>query len=125
VRELWRTFHRVERDEWIAFFAIVEWIERAAFVQMHPREKNPQEVWAAYAEFAAGNLASAIRRAYPQEARSVTVAMVRGALDAAYKPKKGAPKWEEFVPIAKAIIGEDDPDAIRVEIARVRRRQPR
>jgi hypothetical protein len=124
VKALVRTLNRNERDEWITLFELVEQIENAAFVRMRPEELNPDALWAAHANYVIEHLVSGFRALHPREAEKVTPSMIRAALDASHDPKKGAPKWESFVPIAKAIVGETDPTALRLEIFRLRQRQP-
>jgi hypothetical protein len=123
VRDLVRAFYRID-DEWIAFVVLVEHIEQAAFVRMHPREVYPKKVWDKHANMAADSLASAFRGAFPRKGKGITAAMIRAAIDASREPEKSAPKWKALVPIAKVIVGESDETTIRLEIARVRKRLP-
>ena len=124
VRDLVRAFYGVERDEWVAFVVLVELIEQAAFVRMHPREVYPKKVWDKHAGRAADSLAVDFRRAFPREGKRVTPAMIRTAIDASREPAQSAHKWKAFVPIAKVVVGESDVKAIRLEIARLRKRLP-
>ncbi|HEX8793642.1 MAG TPA: hypothetical protein VF765_22015 [Polyangiaceae bacterium] len=124
VRDLVRAFYRAKRDEWIAFVVLVELIEQAAFVRMHPREVYPKKVWEKHASMAADSLASDFRQAFPREGKRVTPAMIRAAIDASREPETSAPKWKAFVPIAKVVVRESNEKKMRLEIARVRKRLP-
>lgn len=124
VRDLVRAFYRAKRDEWIAFVVLVELIEQAAFVRMHPREVYPKRVWEKHASRAADVLATDFRRAFPQEGKRVTAGMIRAAIDASREPETSASKWKALVPIAKVVVRESDEKKIRLEIARVRTRLP-
>jgi len=124
VRELNRTLFGVRRDEWIALVTLVEMVEQAAEVDIHPAEsaENARTLWADHADGAAENLRSAFAVAFPREGKRLTVAMVRAAIEGAHSAKKGAPQWPAFVPVATAFVGESDPTAIRQEVWRIRDR---
>lgn len=130
-QKLFHTASRSTRDEWVRMAELVDAIERLAGIlrnadATHLPGDRPASLRCAcqncFLVRQVGPVLRDLRAALPAVADRVTAEMIREAISACIAPRRGAPKWEAFAPIAKVIVGVEDPDEIRKEIARLRAR---
>lgn len=130
-KKLLHTASRSTRDEWIRMTELVDTIERLAETMrgvdaIHLPGERPESMRCicqnCFLGRQIGPVLSELRAALPAVADRVTAEMIREAILACVAPHRGAPKWEAFAPIAKVIVGVQDPDEIRKEVARLRAR---
>jgi hypothetical protein len=118
VQRMRRCAQRVDVDKQIALEYVVDHIEAAARVN----GSDPADV-ARVLDALAKTIHVGFSKMYPAAAKKVDVKAIRAAMDAARNPKKGAPKWRAFMPIATAVAGVDDEEQFRKVLSRNRARR--